>query len=194
MISEVERKSGRRFQIKHYANTGAVARFPETYLDMVRPGLLLYGYGPYAKQMGLKPVMSLKTTVSTIKIYPEGTHISYGGIFVTDKQTRIGVLPYGYADGFFRALSNKCSLMTVDGPAKVRGKICMDMCMIDITDMMNVEAGSEVEVFGEKNSIDELSEIAGTIPYELTCAVSKRVPRKYIKDGKIIEQELMLRM
>ena len=70
----------------------------------------------------------------------------------------------------------------------------MDMCMIDITDMMNVEVGSEVEVFGEKNSIDELSEIAGTIPYELTCAVSKRVPRKYIKDGKIIEQELMLRM
>ena len=194
VISEVERKSGRRFQIKHCANTGAVARFPETYLDMVRPGLLLYGYGPYAKQMGLKPVMSLKTTVSTIKIYPEGTHISYGGIFVTDKQTRIGVLPYGYADGFFRALSNKCSLMTVDGPAKVRGKICMDMCMIDITDMMNVEVGSEVEVFGEKNSIDELSEIAGTIPYELTCAVSKRVPRKYIKDGKIIEQELMLRM
>ena len=194
VISEVERKSGRKFQIKHCANTGAVARFPETYLDMVRPGLLLYGYGPYAKQMGLKPVMSLKTTVSTIKIYPEGTHISYGGIFVTDKQTRIGVLPYGYADGFFRALSNKCSLMTVDGPAKVRGKICMDMCMIDITDMMNVEVGSEVEVFGEKNSIDELSEIAGTIPYELTCAVSKRVPRKYIKDGKIIEQELMLRM
>ena len=191
---EVERISGRRFEIKHCANTGAVARFPETYLDMVRPGLLLYGYGPYAKQMGLKPVMTLKTTVSTIKIYPEGTHISYGGIYVTDKTTRVGVLPYGYADGFLRSLSNKCSLMTADGPARVCGKIFMDMCMIDITDMMNVEVGSEVEVFGEKNSIDELSEIAGTIPYELTCAVSKRVPRKYIKYGKIIEQELMLRM
>ena len=163
-------------------------------MDMVRPGLLLYGYGEFAKEMGLKPVMTLKTTVSTIKIYPEGTKISYGGIYVTDKTTRIGVLPYGYADGFLRCLSNKCSLYTVDGPAKVRGKICMDMCMIDITDMMNVEVGSEVEIFGENNSIESLCEIAGTIPYELTCAVSKRVPRKYIRDGKIIEQELMLRM
>ncbi|MBO4214461.1 MAG: alanine racemase, partial [Lachnospiraceae bacterium] len=173
---------------------GAVARFPETYLDMVRPGLLLYGYGDFAKDMGLKPAMALKTTVSTIKIYPEGTAISYGGIYVTDKKTRIGVLPYGYADGFLRALSNKCSLYTKDGPAKLRGKICMDMCMIDITDMMTVDVGSEVEVFGEKNPIEELSSIAGTIPYELTCAVSKRVPRMYIKDGKVIEKELMLRL
>ena len=114
VISEVERISGRRFRIKHCANTGAVARYPETYLDMVRPGLLLYGYGEFAKEMGLKPVMTLKTTVSTIKIYPEGTKISYGGIFTTDKTTRIGVLPYGYADGFFRCLSNKCKLYTVD--------------------------------------------------------------------------------
>ena len=194
VCSEVERRSGRRFEIKHCANTGAVARFPKTYLDMVRPGLLLYGYGEFAKEMGLKPVMTLKTTVSTIKVYPEGTKISYGGIYVTDKTTRIGVLPYGYADGFLRCLSNKCSLMTSDGPAPVRGKICMDMCMIDITDKPGVEVGSEVEIFGEKNSIDELSAIASTIPYELTCAVSKRVPRQYIKNGEIIERELMLRM
>ena len=194
VCKEVERISGRRFEIKHCANTGAVARYPETYLDMVRPGLLLYGYGEFAKEMGLKPVMTLKTTVSTIKIYPEGTHISYGGIYVTDKTARIGVLPYGYADGFFRCLSNKCSLMTADGPAPVRGKICMDMCMIDITDMMNVEVGSEVEIFGENNPIETLCDIAGTIPYEITCAVSKRVPRKYIEDGEVIEQELMLRM
>ena len=194
VCSEVERRSGRRFEIKHCANTGAVARFPKTYLDMVRPGLLLYGYGEFAREMGLKPVMTLKTTVSTIKVYPEGTKISYGGIYVTDKTTRIGVLPYGYADGFLRCLSNKCSLMTSDGPAPVRGKICMDMCMIDITDKPGVEVGSEVEIFGEKNSIDELSAIASTIPYELTCAVSKRVPRQYIKNGEIIERELMLRM
>lgn len=194
VCKEVERLSGRKFAIKHCANTGAVARFPETYLDMVRPGLLLYGYGEFAGKLGLKPVMTLKTTVSTIKIYPKGTKISYGGIYTTDKTERIAVVPYGYADGFFRALSNKCSLMTVDGPARVRGKICMDMCMIDVTDMPNVEVGSEVEIFGNKNSINELSTIAQTIPYELTCAVSKRVPRKYIKDGKVIEQELMLRM
>jgi len=193
VIKAVEER-GVHFEIRHCANTGAVARFPETYLDMVRPGLLLYGYGEFARKMGLKPAMTLKTTVSTIKIYPEGTAISYGGIYVTDKKTRIGVLPYGYADGFLRALSNKCSLYTKEGPAALRGKICMDMCMIDITDMMTVDVGSEVEVFGEKNPIEKLAETAGTIPYELTCAVSKRVPRMYIKDGKVIEKELMLRL
>lgn len=194
VIEAVEKKRGERFAIRHCANTGAVARFPETYLDMVRPGLLLYGYGEFARQMGLKPAMTLKTTVSTIKIYPAGTAISYGGIYVTDKMTRIGVLPYGYADGFLRSLSNKCSLFTKEGPAKLRGKICMDMCMIDITDMMTVDVGSEVEVFGEKNSIDELAELAGTIPYELTCAVSKRVPRVYYRKGEVVERELMLRL
>ncbi|MBQ7469920.1 MAG: alanine racemase [Pseudobutyrivibrio sp.] len=194
VISSVEEKLGRKFAIRHCANTGAVARFKDTYLDMVRPGLLLYGYGEFAREMGLKPAMTMKTTVSTIKIYPKGTAISYGGVYVTDKTTRIGVLPYGYADGFLRSLSNKCSLYTKEGPAKLRGKICMDMCMIDITDMPSVDVGSEVEIFGEKNSIDELASIAGTIPYELTCAVSKRVPRVYYRDGQIIEKELMLRM
>jgi alanine racemase len=194
VIKAVEDRLDHKFSIRHCANTGATARFPETYLDMVRPGLLLYGYGEFARQMGLKPAMSLKTTVSTIKIYPKGTAISYGGTFVTEGTTRIGVLPYGYADGFFRSLSNKCSLYTKEGPAKLRGKICMDMCMIDITDMPTVDVGSEVEIFGEKNSIDELAECAGTIPYELTCAVSKRVPRVYYKNGEVVERELMLRM
>ena len=194
VISAVEEKRGKKFAIRHCANTGAVARFPETYLDMVRPGLLLYGYGEFAHQMGLKPAMTMKTTVSTIKIYPAGTHISYGGTFVTDKTTRIGVLPYGYADGFLRSLSNKCELYTKAGKAKLRGKICMDMCMIDITDMPAVDVGSEVEIFGEKNSIDEIAEAAGTIPYELTCAVSKRVPRVYYRNGEVVEKELMLRI
>jgi alanine racemase len=144
--------------------------------------------------MGLRPVMTLKTTVSTIKIYPEGTSISYGRTYTTDKTTRVGVLPYGYADGFLRSLSNKCSLITKEGPAKLRGKICMDMCMIDITDMPTVDVGSEVEIFGEKNSIDDLAACAGTIPYELTCAVSKRVPRVYYRNGEVIDRELMLRM
>lgn len=194
VIDSVEKELGHRFAIRHCANTGATARFPRTYLDMVRPGLLLYGYGEFAEKMGLKPAMTMKTTISTIKIYPAGNPISYGGIFMTDKTTRIGVLPYGYADGFLRSLSNKCSLYTEEGPAKLRGRICMDMCMIDITDMPAVDVGSEVEIFGENNSIDELAALAGTIPYELTCAVSKRVPRVYYRKGEIIEKELMLRM
>lgn len=194
VIEAVEAKWGRKFAIRHCANTGAVARYPETYLDMVRPGLLLYGYGEFAEELNLKPVMTLKTTVSTIKIYPKGTAISYGGIYKTTDQTRVGVVPYGYADGFFRCLSNKYSLMTADGPARVLGKICMDMCMIDLTNKSDVDVGSEVEIFGNNNSIDVMAAMAGTIPYELTCAVSKRVPRTYIEDGKIIDKELMLRM
>ena len=83
--------------------------------------------------------------------------------------------------------------MTKEGPACIRGKICMDMCMIDLTHKMGVDVGSEVEVFGRNNPIENMAELAGTIPYELTCAVSKRVPRRYIKDGQLIEQELMLR-
>ena len=138
--------------------------------------------------------MALKTNVSTIKIYPAGTAISYGGIYKTDKTERIGVLPYGYADGFFRCLSNRCSLMTADGPAPQRGKICMDMCMIDLTDKPNVGIGSEIEIFGPRNPIETMAQLAGTIPYELTCAVSKRVPRRYIRGGAVVEEELLLRM
>ncbi len=193
VISKVEEKLGRRFFIRHCANTGAVARYPETWLDMVRPGLLLYGYGEFAEELGLLPVMSLKATVSTIKTYPAGTAVSYGGIYVTDKKTRMGVIPYGYADGFFRCLSNRCSLMTSEGPAPQRGKICMDMCMIDLTGKMGVDVGSEVEIFGRRNSINDLAALAGTIPYELTCAVSKRVPRIYYKGGRVVEKELLLR-
>ena len=193
VIKSVEEKLGRRFAICHCANTGAVARYPETWLDMVRPGLLLYGYGEFADELGLQPVMSLKTTVSTIKTYPAGTAISYGGIYVTDKTTRMGVIPYGYADGFFRALSNRCTLMSDEGPVPQRGKICMDMCMIDLTDKMQVDVGSEIEIFGKKNSINDMAALANTIPYELTCAVSKRVPRFYYRNGKMIEKELLLR-
>ncbi len=193
VINEVEKRLGKKFEIRHCANTGAVAKYQKTYLDMVRPGLLLYGYGEYAKQLGLKPVMSLKTTVSTIKTYPVGTAVSYGGIYKTTKRTRMGVVPIGYADGLFRALSNKCSFYTEDGPAPQCGKICMDMCMVDLTDKMNVDVGSEIEIFGKNNAIEELSAIADTIPYELTCAVSKRVPRLYIRNGRVIEKELLLR-
>lgn len=193
VINACEEKLGHKFKIRHCANTGAVAKYPETWLDMVRPGLLLYGYGEFADELGLKPVMSLKTTVSTIKVYPEGTAISYGGLYKTDKKTRVGVLPYGYADGFFRCLSNRYELVTEEGPVRQLGRICMDMCMIDLTDKYQVDVGSEVEIFGKLNSINKMAEMANTIPYELTCAVSKRVPRIYLENNEIVEKDLMLR-
>jgi len=193
VIDAVEERWGKRFRIKHCANTGATARFPETYLDMVRPGLLLYGYGEFARELDLEPVMSLKTAVQTIKHYPAQTKVSYGGLYTTDKKTRMGVLPYGYADGFLRSLSNKAVVMTSEGPARQCGRICMDMSMIDLTDKRGVGVGSEVEIFGKNNPIEAMAEAAQTIPYELVCAVSKRVPRMYVKGGQVVEKELLLR-
>ena len=194
VISDVEGRWGKKFRIRHCANTGATAQYPETYLDMVRPGLLLYGYGDFAKKLGLVPVMSLKTAVQTIKHYPPGTRVSYGGMYTTEKKTRMGVLPYGYADGFLRSLSNKISVMTAEGKARQCGRICMDMCMIDLTGKSSVGVGSEVEVFGKLNPIEEIAAAGDTIPYELTCAVSQRVPRVYVKGGEVIERELLLRL
>ena len=192
-VIEGVKAKGYSFCLRHCANTGAVACYPETYLDMVRPGLLLYGCGEFAEELGLRPVMALKTTVSTIKVYDPQTSISYGRLYTTDKPTRIGVVPYGYADGFFRVLTNRCSFWAKGKLLPQRGRICMDMCMIDLSEAPDIQVGDEVEIFGKNNSVNRMAEWADTIPYELTCAVSKRVPRVYLRDGKIVDRELLLR-
>ena len=179
VIEAVEADSPVRFSIRHCANSGAVVSYPETALDMVRPGLLLYGYGDASGRFGLRPCMRLVTTVSTIKYYSSGTDVSYGRHYTTDKLTRMGVLAIGYADGLPRASSGKCCYAVKGGFAPQCGSICMDMCMADLTGLPEADVGSEVEIFGKNNSIYSISDAAGTIPYELLCAVSKRVPRVY---------------
>ena len=193
VIAAAEQRLGRPFAIRHCANSGGVAAYPETYLDMVRPGILLYGCTPAAKELGLVPVMTLKTTVSTIKTYAPGVDISYGRLYTTPRTTRMGVVPYGYADGFFRCLSGKCAVAAPGGDAPQRGRICMDMSMVDLTDLPEVQVGDELEVFGTRHPVGELAALAGTIPYELTCAVSRRVPRVYLQNGAEVERELLLR-
>ena len=179
VIAAVESRSGIRFAIRHCANSGAVVSYPEMALDMVRPGLLLYGYGDAEGRLGLRPCMRLMTRVSTIKHYPPGTSVSYGRRFVTERTTRMGVVGAGYADGLLRSLSNRCAFWVGEGFAEQRGSICMDMCMIDLTGRPEAGVGSEVEIFGVNSSLDTLAAAAQTIPYELMCAVSKRVPRVY---------------
>lgn len=179
VIDAVKSRGGVEFSIRHCANSGATAAYPEMALDMVRPGLLLYGYGDSNGKLGLLPCMRLVTTVSTIKFYEPGTSVSYGRRFTTGQRTRMGVLAIGYADGLPRLISNKCSFAAKGGFAPQRGSICMDMCMVDLTELPQVDVGSEVELFGPMNSIYKLSDAAQTIPYELLCAVSKRVPRVY---------------
>ena len=185
-------RQGRTFAIRHCANSGALARYPEMYLDMVRPGIALYGAGADAQRLDLRPVMSLKTCVSTIKVFDPDTTVSYGRTFRTTERTRIGVLPIGYADGFFRGLSNRASVLTKQGSAPIRGRICMDMCMVDLTELPDVHVGDAVEIFGQHQRVDDLASILGTIPYELTCAVSKRVPRLYLEGGAVVERSLRL--
>ncbi|MCI7742137.1 MAG: alanine racemase [Clostridiales bacterium] len=179
VIAAVKSRGGVEFLIRHCANSGATVSYPEMALDMVRPGLLLYGYGDSTGKLGLLPCMRLVTTVSTIKFYEPGTSVSYGRRFTTQRRTRMGVLAVGYADGLPRLISNKCSFAAKGGFAPQRGSICMDMCMVDLTELPQVDVGSEVELFGPVNSIYKLSDAAHTIPYELLCAVSKRVPRVY---------------
>ena len=170
---------GVTFRIRHCANSGAVVNYPGMALDMVRPGLTLYGYGDAGGRLGLRPAMRLVTTVSTVKIYDPGTDVSYGRRFRTDRPTRMGVVGIGYADGLFRAASNKCAFWTPHGFAPQRGTICMDMCMLDLTDLPDVTVGDEIEIFGANADINALAAAAGTISYELLCGVSRRVPRVY---------------
>ena len=192
-VNAVEAKIGRRIRLHHCANSGAVALHPETYMDMVRPGILLYGCGELAEGLGLRPAMALKATINTIKTYDAGTDISYGRLYHTEGTTRIGVIPYGYADGFFRCLSNRYSIATAEGSAPLRGRICMDMSMIDLSALPGVTVGDEVEIFGPHNPVERMAQLAGTVSYELICAVSKRVPRIYYRHGEEIDRELMLR-
>ena len=173
------RERGLSFAIRHCAATGGTLYYPEFALDMVRPGILLYGYGDPEKALGLRPGMTLKSRISAVKHYPAGTKVSYGGTYTCERATRMGVIPVGYADGLHRTLSNKAAFWTKDGFAPQRGRICMDMCMIDLTDLPGVGVGDEVEVFGPHSDLEALAAKAGTISYELLCAVSPRVPRIY---------------
>ena len=192
MIGALEER-GIHIPIHHCANSGATVDYPQFAHQMFRPGILTYGICEQETELDLRPVMTLKTNVGVIKEYDSGVTVSYGRTFTTDRPTRVGVLPIGYADGFMRALSGKWSVWTPYGLAPVIGRICMDMCMIDLTDLPQVREGNEVEIFGIHNSVVDAARIAGTVPYEVLCSVSRRVPRAYYRNGTQIYHELLLR-
>ena len=183
-VRELEELSQRPLGIKHCANSGAVVNFRQTCLDMVRPGLLLYGLYPGAERGGLdlKPVMSVKTRVAEITHHRAGDTISYGRTFTCPRDMTIAVIPIGYADGLPRRLSGQFSVSVNGRRAPQVGTICMDMCMLDVSDMPSVRVGDIVTVFGDEPLAGELAEKAGTISYELLCAVSPRVPRVYLNE------------
>jgi len=181
-VDTLEKNSGKKFAIRHCTNSGAMVNYPETYLDMVRPGIAQYGLYP-GKEHGtleLKPVMRLMTRVMELTDHDPGDTISYGRTYTCDTPRRFAVLPIGYADGLHRALSNQLEVVIRGHRVKQRGRICMDMCMVDVTDFPDVQVGDEVEIFGDTQSVDVLADTIGTISYELLCAVAPRVPRVYL--------------
>jgi len=184
MVSAIEQGSGRKIRYKHIANSGGFESFPESFLDMVRPGIVLYGYPASGKaEPGIEPVMELKTRVVQIKLLNRGDSVSYGRRFIADKPTTVAVLPVGYADGLSRSLSGRLKVLINGKAAQQIGTICMDMCMIDVTDIPNVQTGDVVTIFGRTPGFtaQDMAELRGTIPYEVLCNVSSRVPRIWIK-------------
>lgn len=192
MLEALEAR-GVTFQFRHCANSGFTAQYPQYAYDMFRPGILTYGISPAAQKLGLKPVMTLKSVIGAEKHYPEGTTISYGRTFRAERPMRVGIVPAGYADGLHRSLSNRWQVWTPYGTAPIIGRICMDMCMVDLTDLPQVGEGTEVEIFSPNNPVNAAAGQAGTISYELTCAVAKRVPRVYCREGEAPVWELLLR-
>ena len=175
---------GRAFRLCHCAASAATLRFPCAHLDMVRPGIALYGHYPDEDSVGLdgpglKPVMTLKTRVAAVRTLPAGACISYGRTKVLSRESRVAVLPIGYADGLHRGLSNRMEVAFPQGRAPILGRVCMDLCMVDVTHLPGVAVGDVAEVFGQALPLEEKSEAVGTISYELLTAVAPRVPRIY---------------
>nr|WP_295239612.1 alanine racemase [Ruminococcus sp.] len=178
--------------VVHCSNSGAIEDYPETCCDMVRAGIILYGLAPSSKladRLDLVPAMTLKTVVAFVKEVQKGATISYGRTFTADRKMKIATVPIGYADGFIRQNAKDGYMMVNGKKAKIVGRICMDQTMLDVTDIEDVKTGDEVVVFGTgengEPTADSLAENTGTINYETVCLVGKRVPRIYIKDGKI---------
>ena len=181
-VTERLKKRGITFALRHCCNSAATLRFPEMHLDMVRPGLLLYGSLPdssLACRVPLSPCMALKTVVAQVKTVPAGTHVSYGGFGVTERKAQLATVPIGYADGLPRACSDKAEMLVNGARVRIVGRVCMDQCVLDVTDLY-VREGDEVTVFGGGLPAETLAASADTIVYEILCRVGQRVPRVYL--------------
>ena len=189
---EALEQDGIHFTIRHCSNSGAIIDYPAMRFDMVRAGIILYGYAPsdsMRRELALQPAMRLKTLISHVKTVKKGSTVSYGRTFTADRDMRVATVPVGYADGYIRAYA-KDGYMFVWDPTKkfgknckIIGRICMDQTMLDVTDFPQAEVGNVVVVFGNgrdgEPTAEDVARWGDTISYEVLCAVSKRVPRLY---------------
>lgn len=186
VLDALKAQYGQSFEIRHCAASAAVLKYPCTHMDMVRPGIALYGHYPDPScegldGPGLKPVMSLYSRVAAVRDFPPDTPVSYGcTACLGGHGGRLAVLPIGYADGFHRALSNQSGVWLEGECRQIVGRVCMDMCMVGLPPSSGVKPGDVAEVFGEHLPVERQAEAAGTISYELLCAVAPRVPRVYL--------------
>ncbi len=180
-------RAGTDIPLKHMANSAAILNLPESYFDLLRPGLLIYGLYPslaMKKSLDLRPALSLKTKIVYLKKTPSGRPISYGRTYVTGRETMIATLPIGYGDGYSRALSNKGEVLVRGKRAPIRGRICMDQTMVEVGHIPGVKVGDEVILIGNQNeariTVEEIAEWIGTVPHEIVSRLGKRVPRVYV--------------
>lgn len=190
-------EEGIHIALRHCCNSAAALELPEYYCDMVRPGIIMYGCEPSPdvdiKPYDLRPVMSLRCCIAHVKLIDAGATVSYGRHYTAPSRRKIATLPVGYADGYSRILSGKVDVLYHGHRVPQVGAICMDQCMIDVSGEANVHAGDEVVLFGRQGDsfipIEEIAAACGTINYEIMCDISRRVPRVYMKNGKVVGRE-----
>ncbi len=192
-VCERLKECGLRDFIRHIANSAAIMMYPESHLDMVRPGIILYGLYPSDEvdkdRLKLIPVMTLKAKITHIKTLDAGRGVSYGKEYITDKKVSIATIPIGYADGYVRSTAKDGRVLAGGKKVKILGRICMDQCMIDVTNVHNISVGDEVMLFSDHGiTADDVARWMGTINYEVVCLVSKRIPRIYIKNGEAVKE------
>ncbi len=178
---------GVRVALRHIANTAATIALPDSHLDLVRTGIGIYGLHPspaVPRTVELRPAMSLRTRIAQLKSVGPGVPLSYGATFVTRRPSRIATLPVGYGDGYPRLLSNRGEVLLRGRRAPIVGRVCMDMLLVDATEIPAAATGDEAVLFGRQGDevlgAEELADAAGTIHYEITCGVGARVPREYV--------------
>ena len=173
----------------HAAGSAGIFRYPDSHGNLVRPGISLYGSHPFPSRRAceLRPVMRWTTRLVRIQAVPAGTGVSYGHTFVTQRPSRLGTLPLGYADGLDRGLSNAGEVLVRGRRAPMVGRVCMGLCVVDLTDVPQAQVGDEVVLIGtqgqDRLTVDDMAARCGRIPYEVMCAVGQQVPRHYVGPG-----------
>ena len=181
--------AGIEIPFRTLANSASVMELPSVYFDACRPGIILYGCYPSdevdVKELSIKPVMSVKANIVHLKEVPVGFSVGYGRKFISERPSKIATIALGYADGYPRPYSPKAKVLVNGVIAPIAGNICMDQCMIDVTDVPDVKVGDEVIIMGSdgKHTIlaDDIANATGTINYEITCAFGQRLPKVYVK-------------